>query len=195
MQVDCFISLCLWPRERSKSERRGRCSCSVMCWLSAALCQLGAAGFSRRIKPSHGFHSLRTGSCGQGNIYIHSFWPLGSKAQITKSPIVQKLHQGLEVGILSVVIEMDMTRYEVFLYYTCFSWLLASNYPIPWYPIKTFPTGFLHIDKGNSLKIQPEICKQDWQGAHGIPEITMAGSVDWKSKNLSQLFFHCLPLL
>lgn len=89
MQVDCFISLCLWPRERSKSERRGRCSCSVMCWLSAALCQLGAAGFSRRIKPSHGFHSLRTGSCGQGNIYIHSFWPLGSKAQITKSPIVQ----------------------------------------------------------------------------------------------------------
>ena len=132
---------------------------------------------------------MRAGSCGQDSVYVRSSWPPGSKVQITKSCIVQMTTLGFRGRKFSVATEMDVTRYEVFFFYfTYFRWLLASNYSVPCYSVKTFPTGFLHIDKGNSLNIQPEICKQEWQGAHGIPEVSRAGSVDWKFKELSQLF-------
>lgn len=56
---------------------------------------------------------MRTGSYRQENIYVHSSWPLGRKAQITKSCAVQMIAPRVRSRKSFVDIEMGVTRYEI----------------------------------------------------------------------------------
>ena len=76
--------------------------------------------------PARSLHSVRTGSYGQGNIYVHSSRPLGSKAQITKSCTIQMTAPKVRSRKSSVALEMGVTRYDVFFFF--FSTRVSADY-------------------------------------------------------------------
>lgn len=96
--------------------------------------------------PARSFLSRTTGSYGQKNIYVHSSWPLGSKARITKSCTVQMIAPRVRSRKSFVDIEMGVTRYEISFYYM-FHLIISSKLPNSLIH-QNISTGSLLIEKG-----------------------------------------------